>query len=247
MTVVNLIAILIFDGLSKSTRPGSLHEAEITSIFPSNWDKVPLSLGLLMAGFSGHAVFPTIYRQMKRPEQFPTLLGLSYSIALSLYILVATIGYYMFGNTSLDIITRNIWEIEEYRRTQAGAVLNAMTIWIIAVNPMTKYALYLEPISQAVQDALERKNLNYGEISRIGVRTILSFLALAVSILFPKFETVMTLLGSFFSFMVSVIFPTLCYIRLYPEIRNGKKFICWSIVILTTCLSAIGTTWVFKK
>lgn len=34
------------------------------------WDKLPLVFGLLMAGFSGHAVVPSLARDMAEPERF---------------------------------------------------------------------------------------------------------------------------------------------------------------------------------
>lgn len=55
---------LLADGIIKRESPGSLWQAMPTAVGPQ-WSKLPLSFGLLMSGFSGHAVIPSLYRDMK--------------------------------------------------------------------------------------------------------------------------------------------------------------------------------------
>jgi vesicular inhibitory amino acid transporter len=66
-----LIAIILIDGLGKDTAPGSLlHPAE-TNIFPQ-WRHYNFlgGIGFVLAGFGGHAVVPSLARDMKTPENF---------------------------------------------------------------------------------------------------------------------------------------------------------------------------------
>lgn len=58
---------------------------------------IPLSFGLMMAGFSGHAVFPAIYRDMENPKKYERMVDLTYVITVGVYITMAIAGYTMFG------------------------------------------------------------------------------------------------------------------------------------------------------
>ena len=50
-----------------------------------------------MAGFSGHAVFPSIYRDMEDPKQYEKMVDISYLVTVGAYIIMAVTGYLMFG------------------------------------------------------------------------------------------------------------------------------------------------------
>jgi vesicular inhibitory amino acid transporter len=66
-----LIAIILIDGFSKDAAPGSiLHPAE-TSLFPQ-WRSANFlgGIGFVLAGFGGHAVIPSLARDMTYPENF---------------------------------------------------------------------------------------------------------------------------------------------------------------------------------
>jgi vesicular inhibitory amino acid transporter len=56
----------------------------------------------------------------------------------------------------------------------------------------------------------------------------------------------MALLGSFFSFTVSVVFPTCCYMILYGNSMTASEWILESLIALIggSC-ATVGTIWVF--
>lgn len=71
-----LIIVLLVDGILPSPEPssastGSLLHPSPTSLSPEwsrgNWLG---GIGLILAGFGGHAVMPSLARDMKRPEKF---------------------------------------------------------------------------------------------------------------------------------------------------------------------------------
>lgn len=55
-----------------------------------------------MAGFAGHAVFPTIYRDMNSPKQYNRMVDVSYLVTGIVYLLVAASGYAMFGSATMQ-------------------------------------------------------------------------------------------------------------------------------------------------
>jgi solute carrier family 32 (vesicular inhibitory amino acid transporter) len=70
-TFTLLISVLI-DSLVKAEYPGSIRDPAPTSLGPM-WSQLPLSFGLLLAGFSGHAVVPSLARDMAEPERFDSV------------------------------------------------------------------------------------------------------------------------------------------------------------------------------
>jgi vesicular inhibitory amino acid transporter len=204
---------------------------------------------------------------MKEPHRFTSLLNTSYIITFVVYSTMATAGYLMFGEFTLDEITKNLAAVPFY-----NAALNTLTIWLIAINPMTKYALTLRPISTnfelwflahtnqssnpATTLALSesyplRLQLSAGwlvhvpfRMIQIMFRTLLSSLVLVVSILFPGFERIISLLGSLFSFIVSVIFPIACYLKLFrPGMGVLERMILYTLLAASCAMALTGTIW----
>lgn len=121
---VSLVIIVFYDGLSKDTKPGSLFDPMVkkkkkivivcficidkknfiqdTEFVPSDISNLPLSFGLIMSGFAGHAVFPSIYRDMRNPAQYNSMVNITYFITFIVYVFMSIIGYLMFGQDALQ-------------------------------------------------------------------------------------------------------------------------------------------------
>lgn len=54
-----------------------------------------------MSGFTGHAVFPSIYRDMDEPKKYNEVVDISYIITITIYLLMAWAGYSMFGTETM--------------------------------------------------------------------------------------------------------------------------------------------------
>lgn len=195
LIAVSILFILLYDGFSKPDAPGSLIESAETEIFPSNWRVMPLSFGLIMAGFAGHSIFPTLYRDMENPKQYTSVVNWCYVATAIVYFFVAACGYRMFGVDTLEEITQNIVTIPEYNR-----VLNLAVLWLLALNPVSKYGLSLNPVNMTFQlallrhpkiDAWYKENPRYGRML-LGIGTlILSATIVLMAYLVPGFDNVM--------------------------------------------------------
>ncbi|KAG0188777.1 hypothetical protein DFQ28_004385 [Apophysomyces sp. BC1034] len=76
-----------------------------TELIPSDIANFPLSFGLMMAGFTGHSVFPAIYRDMKDPKEYNQMINITYVLTVFLYCTMAGAGYLMFGlDTMQEVI-----------------------------------------------------------------------------------------------------------------------------------------------
>jgi vesicular inhibitory amino acid transporter len=179
---------------------------------------------------------------------------------------MASSGYLMFGNLTLDEITKNLAQIPSYDR-----LLNNLTIWLIAINPATKFALTLQPVAvnlelwmlccstaadpyEFIEDGTKYAEyqvgprlfrIRFGPL-RIISRTLLSFAVVLIAIVYPGFERIIGLLGSLFSFMVSAVFPLVCYYKLfYSTIGSRERVLLVVLIALTGSMAALGTAWSF--
>jgi amino acid permease len=83
LTSLPLVVLIVFiDGFIKPETPGSLREPAQTYLFPSNWLTLPISFGLLMSPWGGHAVFPNIYRDMRHPQKYKKALTVTFTFTV---------------------------------------------------------------------------------------------------------------------------------------------------------------------
>ncbi|GAA5949075.1 hypothetical protein JCM3765_004004 [Sporobolomyces pararoseus] len=140
LSSIVLLSVIIADGTIKTTAPGSLWQPMKTSWDP-DWKKLPICFGLMMSGFSGHAVVPSLYRDMKNPQHFSSMINVAYVIAFTVSIVFAILGYCMFGNSVSSEITKDL------SRTQGYPVaLTKVAVWMVAINPIVKYAVANKPL-----------------------------------------------------------------------------------------------------
>ncbi|KAH6567278.1 hypothetical protein BASA50_007321 [Batrachochytrium salamandrivorans] len=246
VALLNLLVIVVFDGLTTTESPGSLLNPAETYIFPQAWYSVPLAFGLIMSGFCGHSVFPNLYRDMKEPEHYGKLVNHTYVVTTLTYLGIAAVGYAMFGSFTMQEITQNLPTVASY-----SPMLTQATIWLIALNPITKYALAISPVNLQIEryitnlfPALCGNSCHVPFTLRIMSRTFVSMCMLTIAILCPGFHNLMAILGSLFSCTVSIVFPQLCFLKLY-----GRKLTWWRygcevmVLVFGLVFGAIGTVW----
>ena len=117
-SLMAIMGIILFDGFTKFDSPGSLWSPAETSLGVDNWKELGIAFGLFMAGvsdillmclinstwcqFSGHAVIPTLARDMQDPTRFDEMINWAFVIATAIYGLLGVVGYIMFGNAVSD-------------------------------------------------------------------------------------------------------------------------------------------------
>jgi vesicular inhibitory amino acid transporter len=70
LSTILVVIVILVDGVSKTESPGSLWSPADTSFGIDNWNHLGIAFGLFMAGFSGHAVIPSLARDMTDPSEF---------------------------------------------------------------------------------------------------------------------------------------------------------------------------------
>lgn len=242
LALVNLLLIVLYSGLWTLESPGSIRNPAETLAFPENWMHVPLALGLVMSGFSGHSVFPSIYRDMIQPKQYPSMVNISYMITTTIYVFISVAGYLMFGSETREEISLNLPLVPSY-----NSVLIQITIWLVAFNSMTKYPLAVFPVNAQMELVIGRlQPCLPAWVFRLVICSAVSGCILLVSILLPGFHYIMAILGSLFCFTVSIVFPESCYLRLYgSELSPLQRLVSWSLILSGSVFGIIGTVWAF--
>jgi vesicular inhibitory amino acid transporter len=75
MSTVLIIIVVLVDGFSKGEPPGSLWNPADTTLRVQSLGELGIAFGLFMAGFSGHAVIPSLARDMINPEEFDKMIN----------------------------------------------------------------------------------------------------------------------------------------------------------------------------
>ncbi|RUS31994.1 hypothetical protein BC938DRAFT_476539, partial [Jimgerdemannia flammicorona] len=153
-------------------------------------------------------------------------------------------------SASLYQITQNLAHTPGF-----DPILNKLVVWLIAVNPIAKYALTLNPINLTWEiDLLSWDSLedwcNCGRGRRTAVRVLgrcaISALVVTIATIFPGFDRVMSLLGAFYSFLFSAIFPLACHLRLFGHsIPATQRLFEWTLIIVSCIMALGGTVWSF--
>jgi solute carrier family 32 (vesicular inhibitory amino acid transporter) len=134
-----LVGIVSIDGIVKPHCPGSLREPAASHLFPEQWTTLPLGLGLIMALWGGHSVFPSIYRDMRHPQKYGRSLRYTFGFTFGLDLAMAVVGVLMFGDSVREEVTSNILLAKGYPQ-----FLSVVIVVLIAIIPITKIPLKYE-------------------------------------------------------------------------------------------------------
>ncbi|ETN40046.1 uncharacterized protein HMPREF1541_04321 [Cyphellophora europaea CBS 101466] len=253
MCTLGIIFIVLIDGFLKPQAPGSLREVAVTYAFPQNWRTIPLSLGLFMAPWGGHSVFPAIYKDMRHPQKYTKALTYTYIFTYGLDLSMAVLGYLMFGDSVRDEVTTNLLKSTAYPHA-----LNVLTVILISIIPITKIPLTNRPMTDTINKKflidlrqMEPKARQYSEkswkhnLARCVIACSANIIQLGVAILLPDFDSIMGLMGSGLCFTICVIMPVAFYLKIFSregdEISAMERILGWVLIVICTILGIIGT------
>lgn len=253
MCCMGILLIVFTDGLLKPDAPGSLREVAITYAFPQNWKTVPLSLGLFMAPWGGHSVFPAIYKDMRHPQKYNHALLYTYVFTYGLDLAMAMLGYLMFGDSVRDEVTTNLLKSKSYPHA-----LNVIIVVLIAIIPITKIPLTMRPMTDTINKKflidlrqMDPKARRHSEqswkhnLARAIVACSGNIVQLGLSILVPDFDSIMGLMGSALCFTICIILPVAFYLKMFSseggQIKKGEKILDYVLIVVCSALGILGT------
>jgi len=197
---------------------------------------LPIVIGLVMVGFAGHAVFPTIKNDMEQKGQYKRMVDVTYVLVLFAYIGMAVCGYLMFGDHAEEEVTVNLGK----------TLISHVIVWIVLSNPVCKYPLDMAPIAFGLESFVQitfkipYNTWVFTSVSLL-IRTLLVAVSLAAVLAIPSFAVMVALLGSLGSFTISVTFPCACYLKLFwSDLSLFVKVVNVVLVILGVFGAGVG-------
>ncbi|XP_062016259.1 amino acid transporter AVT1I-like [Rosa rugosa] len=169
-----------------------------------NMSGIPTAMSFYIFCFAGHPVLPSIYVSMRHRQQFITVLMISFLLTTTTCLVIAVIGYLMYGGGVQSQITLNL------PTSEAGAKVAIYTLLLI---PITRFALLVTPVASSIEGHLPQKYQNRSLIQR-AVRLVILASSTLLAYFFPYFETLVGILGSIFIVLASFLLPCACYIKL---------------------------------
>ncbi|CAD5122452.1 DgyrCDS10876 [Dimorphilus gyrociliatus] len=197
-----------------------------------------LAFGTIMFAFGGTATFPTIQHDMNKPEKFHISATFSYIGILSMYQLVALLGYYTFGNQLVDNILKSL---------SIGWLRYTSEI-LITIHLIFAFVINSNPVFQTVEHILKiPTNFNW---KRCIIRTVVILFIIFVAETIPKFGALLSLVGGTSTAFLTFVAPSMFYLKLcsskgdWQEIKVPlhHKVICCQLMIIGT-LGGIATTY----
>lgn len=236
-----IVIVLFIDGLSKPDAPGSLWSPAPTSFTIAGWGELGVAFGLFMAGFSGHAVLPSLARDMANPKEFDRMITMAFAAATVVYTLIGGCGYLMFGNDVSDEISTDLLATPGY-----NVFINQVAVWSLVIMPLTKFALTTRPVNITLEIILgldvqsQQSNTRSRLLKDILIaveRSAFACVSVAVSIFIPEFSSMMAFVGSFSAFILCVIGPVSAKIAL----TRKCGWLDGSLMIIAIIMATWGT------
>jgi vesicular inhibitory amino acid transporter len=146
-------------------------------------------------------------------------------------LVIGSAGYALYGDQVMDEVTLNL----------PAGVASTIALALITVNPFSKFALTMDPVARGLEKGLlgidvaseTNRSTTASALKARGLRTGLGLSALATAATVPFFAVFMSLIGSFLTLTVSVIFPSACYLKMFEdEVTDGERALNWGIMVL---------------
>lgn len=187
---------------------------------------------------------------MRHPAKYSRSVDITYGFTFTLDMITAIAGYLMFGDQVRDEITLNILNTPGY-----PAWLSSLITVFIAVIPLSKTPLNARPVVSTIEvtfgldpktSAGANRTPFFRTMSSILVRVGTTALFVYLAIVFPDFDRIMALLGSFLCFTICVILPMTFYLKIFGnEVPAWERTMCYILIAISIVLASLGTVWSF--
>ncbi|KAF8772582.1 hypothetical protein HU200_005541 [Digitaria exilis] len=198
-----------------------------------HWTGLPAAMSLYAFCFSSHPVIPKLYLGMSDRKMFPKVLVLCFAVSALGYGLTGVASYLMFGASTQSQVTLNL---------PPGNLRSKIAIYTTLVNPLTKYALFVIPIADAVEDSLRVAD---SRPLSIAIRTALVVGTTVVALAVPLFGYVTMLTGALMCSSVIMLMPCACYLKISSmtskKVAGYERVACVGIIVLAVGIATVGT------
>lgn len=199
---------------------------------------LPLALGIVAYTFSGHAIVPSIYSSMQRPQDFERMIDMSFLIVLGCCLIIAIGGYHMFGSLVEDQITISLQNF-----SSAELAMDGLT-WLMILTAFSKFSLTMFPLALGLEEIFAPcvPNDKATEVVSSVIKLCLIGCALSVAVFVPSFSFLCALVGMVCTMAVSVVFPAAAHLKMFgPMLGVGEQTLDWLFVVVGSVVAVVGT------
>lgn len=158
---------------------------------------------------------------------------LCFAVSAVGYGLTGVAAYLMFGASTQSQVTLNL---------PPGNLRSKIAIYTTLVNPLTKYALFVIPIADAIEDSLRVAD---SRPLSMAIRTALVVGTTVVALAVPLFGYVTMLTGALMCSSVIMLMPCACYLKISSmtskKLAASERVACVGIIVLAVGIAAVGT------
>lgn len=159
----------------------------------------------LVYAYAGQWMYFEIMAEMHTPEDFTKAFTISGPVMLSLYLLVACVGYYYLGEAATGSLVENMPTGPAYAIAQTLLFLHVAIVYVIKSVVLARFC-HLQAFPRTAD---KRTAESYGHAAVFGI-SMLAF-GFCVANAIPFFDDLLGLLGGFLSGPINFLLPILFY------------------------------------
>ena len=200
---------------------------------------LPIAFGLIAYTFSGHAIIPSIYSSMAKPQDYEKMIGFTFTAVALCCLVVAVSGYYMFGDIVDDQITLSL---QQYSGDD-NIIMKVLT-WLMILTAFSKFTLTAFPLALGFEEIVAPIIPNDAVMEFVSsvIKLFLVASSLGVAIFVPSFSMLCSLVGLICTMVVSVIFPAAAHLKMFgDQLPWWEKLIDYLFIICGTFMAIVGT------
>lgn len=202
--------------------------------------RFPLSLGVVLAGYSSQIYLTILEGNMRHPEKFNSVINFAYLAMTVLKIAVGIFGYLTFTDSVSDMVSNNL--PQGAYRTIVNTVVTVLSFMGYSL-PM--FAVF-DMTERSVPRCLTARFLNHdgsrpGMACLVLLRLTLTAITILMAILVPHFTLFAAFIGSGTGTAIAVIFPCIFYLKIfYWQLKWYQVILNVFIVCFGVLMSACG-------
>ncbi|CAN3369037.1 vacuolar amino acid transporter 1 [Diutina catenulata] len=227
LSTISITILVVVCGLLKPSSPGSLLEFMPTNMWPESNGQLLIAIGILMAPFGGHAIFPNLKSDMRHPYKFERTLGYTYVITVLTDVSMGVVGFLMFGPLCNNEITNNILLTAGYPRWMYPVIT-----CLLCIVPLAKTPLNAKPIISTLESvAAMCFPSSAATWTSIIIKIAVNAGFVTLACLFPEFDKIIGILGASICFLVCIILPGMFYLKLCKPTYSEKLVVRFAVLV----------------
>lgn len=187
---------------------------------------LPFAIGVAIYAYEGVGLVLPLESSMKERKNFGRVLGLAMVCITLIYITFGLLGYFAFGDETLDIVTLNLGSSWKTTVVKLG----------LCVGLFFTFSVMMYPVHEVMEQRLAR-----GRPSMI-LRTLIVMAATLCAVAVPHFGDFLSLVGNSVCCMLAFVMPALIHMKAHKEdISRSLLGLDYAIIAFGVSYGVLGT------